>query len=328
VLINSTHKGEIIMELTEIKQSKINKIIQYQHRVGTDADPVCIQAAITDICFNKCLNCNHHLRADKKIISGKSWIEFLSSHKGIESVAYLGGDLMTHPDVNEIMEYHLDSGVSFGMVICGYIPPTVNMRLLSYAKWVRVSLDTVDSDTYKRCRGGVGLSKVLNSISKAKRNGVNTELCITVSRHNINNISEIFDYAISMGIGAEIHPMFGSEFLEKTVKVIDEYEPIFESNGLEFSFFCYSNLKFKRCVAPYYQVYIDTDGDIYPCCASSGDLHTSKSKMTMGNISDWNGFLRNRETHTMKYFACKDCCDNTTRINHVVESNPIKNNFF
>lgn len=316
------------MFIKEIDPAKISKILQYSDRVGTTMDPVCIQAAITDHCFNKCLNCDHHLRDEKKIITGWDWIKFLERHPGIESVAYLGGDIMTHPDLNKIMEYHVRSKTAFGIVSCGYIRPTVDLHLLANVRWYRVSLDTVDPIVYEKCRGGISLQKILGSIDIALSAGIKVGLEITVSKHNKDLIGEVFEYAFEKFIPVEVHPCFGEEFDETTTRIIENYIYKFKANNLEFSFFCYSNFQFTKCVAPYYQIYIDTDGDIYPCCASSGDLQVDKMKTIMGNISDWEGFLKNRSTHKMKYKACANCCDNTTRINYVNENyDPVKNFF-
>lgn len=316
------------MELNKISKKKVSKILQYSDRIGTRMDPVCIQAAITDFCFNKCLNCDHHLREMKKIISGADWVNFLAAHKKIESVAYLGGDMMTHPDLNQILKYHVDNGVAFGIVTCGYIREGVDIELLSNARWFRVSLDTVNPDLYAKCRGGIPLDAVLSSIDQALWAGVNVGLEITVSRYNMGSLEDVFQYAISKAIAVEIHPCFGEEFTHETKQIIRYYEQVFNAIGIEFSFFCYSNFKFKKCVAPYYQIYVDSDGDIYPCCASSGDLYTVKNKRNMGNIAYWESFLDNRENHKMAYKACKSCCDNTTRINYVVESRNKFKNFF
>lgn len=316
------------MNLKEIESEKINKILNYKDRIGSNLDPVCVQAAITDYCFNTCLNCDHHLRKNKKKISGVDWIDFLSNHKLIESVAYLGGDIMTHPDLNEIMEYHVDNNTAFGIVSCGYIPNKTNLHLLSNARWFRVSLDTLNSSLYKKIRGGVELSEILNSIDIAIKEKVNVGLEITVSKYNDRYLRDIFNYAMNKRLAVEVHPCFESIFSPIAEEVIGEYKDRFKEAGLEFSFFCYSNFKFKKCIAPYYQIYIDTDGDIYPCCASSGDLYTKKNELIMGNISDWNSFLENRSNHKMIYKACRFCCDNTTRINYVVENYQKKKNFF
>lgn len=316
------------MNTKDITKEKIEKILRYKKLIGTNADPVCIQAAITDFCFNVCKNCDHHLRADKKVMPVEKWMSFLDAHPGIESVAYLGGDMATYKQLNTLLKYHIDRNILFGIVTCGAFHKSVDTGLLAKAKWIRVSLDTVDSHLYTLMRGGIPVDTVIAAIDRCISNHVPIQLEITVSQQTEHTLVETLEYAIEKKIGIEVHPKFGEEFSDSTKRLLGVYKTIFTNSNLDFQFFCYSNFKFRKCVAPYYQIYVDSDGDIYPCCAASGDLWVQKSRHTMGNIDNWGAFLANRGEHRMTYFACKSCCDNTTRINYVVENFVDKKNFF
>jgi len=299
------------------------KILRYIKRVNTDADPVSIQAAITDYCFNKCHMCDHHLRSNKIFIPAEQWINFLKARTEIESVCYAGGDMMTHPKVNSIMKYHIASKKSFSFITCGYIPPSVSLNLLKKARWIRVSLDSINSEIYTDCRGGIQLSKILHSIDKAVAVGVNVELTITVSEKTKKDLPNLLKYAMLNGFDADIHPVYGSSFKELQIEeLIELWVDYFYSKGLILAPYYHGNIKFKKCNASYYQIYIDSLGNIYPCCTMGGDTELAARMKPLGNISNWNNFLKKRKIFSnsnMLPKECNYCIDRFGEINQIVD---------
>lgn len=53
-------------------KTRFQKIARYKNWVDSDTDPVSIQAAILDACFNKCPMCDHPSR-EQHIISADHW---------------------------------------------------------------------------------------------------------------------------------------------------------------------------------------------------------------------------------------------------------------
>jgi radical SAM protein with 4Fe4S-binding SPASM domain len=315
--------------------NRLFKISKYFNRVKTPSDPVSIQAGITDFCFNQCHMCGHHLRRNKTEIKARRWIKFLSDRHQIESVCYSGGDPMAKKDFNDIMEYHISSGIAFGIITAGYFPSTINLNMLAESRWVRASLDSIDPETYAACRGLMGVEKVLESLKRAKENGVNIELTITVSRKSAPHLPGLFDYAIENNLNADIHPVYGKLFSDfKADGIIADYQKKFKENNLVLAPYAFNHSTTEKCYAPYYQIFIDAKGDIYPCCVLAGDTKENGFCSKLGNISDWYDFLRNREKFSNKKISepgCGNCIARFIEINSAVENNKaliFKKNFF
>jgi len=305
-----------------------NKILRYANRVGKNSDPVSIQASITDYCFNKCAMCNHHKRARKKILNCEDWINFLNSHPKIESVCYAGGDPFTNPYINKIMEHHKESGQAFGFICCGFIPDKVDMDLLEMARWVRVSLDSINPDAYACQRGGLPLDLVLSSINSMIEASVNVELTITVTDINCGDIKELIDYAAENGLCGDIHPAYGTTFAKLGVSWIKQYCEDIKENVI-LSPYSHGDFYFQDCYAPYYQLYIDANGDIYPCCTAGGDTEKAPRMHPIGSIYDWDTFLKNRKKFTGDQPFCQFCLDRFGMINKTIEDNsPFIKSFF
>lgn len=299
------------------------KILRYINRVKTNKDPVSIQAAITDFCFNKCHMCNHHLRKNKTFIPSEQWINFLKKRSKIESICYAGGDMMTYPEINSIMEYHIASKKSFSFIICGYIPHKVSLNLLKKARWIRISLDAINSKIYAECRGGINISKILKSIDKAISTEVNVELTITVSEKSKKDLPNLLKYAVDNGLDADIHPVYGNNFEKLQItEFIESWVDFFNSMGLTLAPYYHGNIKFKKCNASYYQIYIDSIGNIYPCCTMGGDTEIKSRIKPLGNISNWDHFLKKREMFSNSNALptdCNYCIDRFGEINQIVD---------
>ena len=174
------------------------QILSDMARVFTDCDPVTIQAAITDYCFNKCFMCDHYKRENKTYIVLERWLKFLRGLKNTKAIFYTGGDSIMHPQINEIMAEHTKLDIDFGFISSGYIPDSVDLQLLSMAKFFNVSLDSLDDANYEKLRGGIKLNKVLDSIEMALSYGINVNATVILSEQNFHELSDIIIFVMIM----------------------------------------------------------------------------------------------------------------------------------
>ncbi len=316
-------------------KARFQKLARYANRVDTARDPVSIQAAILDACFNKCPMCDHPSRV-QHTIGAKRWIDFLSEHDEIESVCYSGGDAMAHPELNEIMEAHLSLGVSFSFITSGYVPPKIDLELLANARWVRVSLDTIVPEVYKIVRGGIPIAIVLTSLEKLQEARVNVEMTITVGRRSVLTLPETLEWVVKHGYNADMHPQYGLTYkdLGWPRSALDEcVEYARREHGVTFAPYSMGGSGSYKCKAVFYQSFIDSLGDVYPCCVMAGDTGPAAVMAPLGNIDNWPSYLMTRQSFSdllpkERPGECKNCIHRFAIINEFSAINQDSNSFF
>lgn len=296
-----------------ISQERVAKIARYAHEVEGDwrEVPISFQVALTDSCFNRCIGCGHPSRVQTRMPDG-AWIDFLEHLPAElpESVCYSGGDPMAYPYFNKIMQWHVNTGVKFGCTITGYVPKSIDMRLLAKASWIRVSLDAIDSDVYAKVRGKTPLAKVMKSIDDMLEAGVNVELGVTLHPANEDQLPRIKAWAKYKGI--------------KNIDVRYAYpqsNPLWEDVDLETR----AVMPFNTCKAALHQLYIDSDGSVYPCCITAGDTRDGPRARSLGNIfiGSWSKiwaeaivYSKIKRAHLPE--VCRTCCiKRLSEINYV-----------
>ena len=314
--------------------------------------PPSLQIGVTDYCYNKCPMCGHWKRRNKRQLDVGMLIDFLmfAKSKGLESVGYSGGDPFAYKSFNKLMKWHIKNDVAFGVVTAGFVPKWVDMELLLQAAWVRVSLDSVDKKLYDEFRGGsINLSEVLDSIHRMVEAGVRVGIGTTITRHNIEPISRIggiLHYATSNGIQeirfwlvrdhSRISPdptqkkvlsRFLTSSLEHLSTLDTNLETVIESLKPEPEV-----VHFKHCYVTSYQLFIDADGGIYPCCTTAGDTEAAarlapyssiyrKDLKTYWEVVVWPDIVRFSQTAALPD-VCKGECIQRHRIaNRIAEDN-------
>jgi len=296
---------------TTMTPARVAKIARYANEVqgGARRAPVSIQVALTDACFNRCIGCGHPDRVQRRhMVSG--WIAFLETLPALpESICYSGGDPMAYPDFNTVMQWHVDMGIKFGCTITGYVPPTISMELLSHADWVRVSLDAVEEDVYAVVRGKITLEKVMQGIDKMLEHGVNVQLGVTLHPANEGQLPKIKAWAAEKGI-TDIDTRYA----------YPQSNPLWEDVDLATR----EVMPFNTCKAVFHQLYIDSDGSVYPCCITAGDTKDSAMALSLGNIYVdkwayiWREVIRYSEIKKAQLpEVCRTCCvKRLSEINH------------
>lgn len=226
---------------------------------------------------------------------------------------------MAYPDFNNVMSWHINHNVEFGCTITGYVPPFIDLNLLSEAVWVRVSLDAIDPLMYSLVRGKTPLLKVLAGVDDMLAAGVKVALGITLHPDNESQLPKIIAWAETKGI-TDIDSRYAYPQSNPRWKDVD-----LETRGVQ---------PFRTCKASLYQLYIDSDGAVYPCSVTASDTRAQAEGYALGNIFNqpweviWQSVVEYSETTDLPEI-CKTCCrKNLSEINNIAESLPLTKSFF
>lgn len=287
---------------------RLNDVVLEQKRVA----PVYIRIKPTNYCNHKCYYCSY---ADKELglrdsvnrqeqIPWKKMQEVISNIKemGVKAVTFSGGgEPLMYPFITEAMQSVINAGIDLSIITNGQLLRGDKAQVLTNAKWVRISFDSANAETYSRVRG-INLEsfeEVCNNIRQfASIKSENCELGINfVVNHE--NAMQVFD-------AAELVKELGVNHIKFTARVtkdlfeyhapfkIDVIEQIHKAQKLETSKFKVINkyendfdfeLKSHRC---YERCYIN---NIFTVIAANSKVYFCHDKAyvsegEVGDISD------------------------------------------
>ncbi len=208
---------------------------------GERCNPLYIRIKPTNVCNHNCYYChykNPYLTLDEyrpsDMIPREKMLEIVADMQkmGVKAVTFSGGgEPLVYPYITETMEKVLDAGIDLSIITNGSMLKGRNAELLARAKWVRISIDSIDAANYAEIRG-IGenaLPDLLKNIDKfAKIKNKNCELGINfvIGKENYTEIEQV---AVTMkGLGVN-HVKFAPLFSNET----EEYHKNFKDEVIE-----------------------------------------------------------------------------------------------
>lgn len=259
--------------------------------------PPSLHVALTDRCFNHCVTCGHWKRKDKKSIDWghlRGLLEY-GLTAGLETVCFTGGDPFKYPEINSAMGYCIDNGLKFGIVTAGHKPAWVHEDLIKHAEWVRCSIDAT-GENYKKVRGACHASwkSVLESLNRMRAAGCNLQAGITISTANQDYLLRTLKWVYESDLFGEVRTKRVYKHCGQPLHSIDEEAVdraldsvrFWHGANAQLDYRDFSPEPIKHCWAVHYQLFINPDGGIYPCCITAGDTESKHRCKPLGNIYD------------------------------------------
>lgn len=284
---------------------------------GKRTAPIYIRIKPTNYCNHKCYYCSY---ADKELglrdlVNSQDQIpwakmqEIISDIKdiGVKAVTFSGGgEPLVYPYITETMKKVLDAGIDLSIISNGQLLYGERAEILKDAKWVRISFDSADAETYARVRQlpREAFDEVCSNISQfARIKNRKCELGINfvINHENFEQIYNMAKMVKDLGVNhikytARVTKdlfIYHESFKEITIdqirrakaelesaefKIINKYEGDFDSA-----------LVFQRCYDKCYinQIFtvIAADSKVYFCHDKAyvkegvvGDLHDQSFK--------------------------------------------------
>ncbi len=248
--------------------------------------PITADIFLTDRCNNNCEYCNY-VRYEKRngaYISKEEFGEYFEILKkwGIKGLILTGGGEPTaNPDFGEICKILDDDGFSYG------INTNFNIYFRANPRYLKVSLDGWDENSYKRIRGVNKYQEVINNIRryKCEQGGKVGIQQLSTSVEGVYRFYEAHkglnvDYMVYRPVeskGGEYYDEKQTKVASEIVRAVNNIRRIDNRVVLNYKFNMISE-KWQGCEARLAQICVLPNGNIPICC--------NRPKDVVGNIRD------------------------------------------
>ena len=137
---------------------------------------------------------------------------------GVKAVTFSGGgEPLLYPYIEESMQRILDYGIDLSIITNGSLLSGKKAELLSKAKWVRISVESVNDEEYCSIRGikagsFLRLCENINEFSKIKDDSCELGINVVVNECNHAEVYEIAKLMKSLGVNhVKFSPMITNE---------------------------------------------------------------------------------------------------------------------
>lgn len=176
--------------------------------------PIYIRLKPTNVCNQRCFYCcyaDDQAVAERKVskadcIPQDKMREILSdiAEMGVKAVTLSGGgEPLCYPYIEEVLEKIAADAIDLSMISNGQLLKGTKAQLLKNAKWVRISLDSANQETYRSIRGVETFDDVIKNIedfaaikSKTCELGIN----YVINKMNYNQVYDICNIASKIGV--------------------------------------------------------------------------------------------------------------------------------
>ncbi len=181
---------------------------------GERCQPTYIRIKPTNKCNHNCSYChykNAYLDLDEfnpaDEIPREKMLEIVSDMKsmGVKAVTFSGGgEPLLYPYIEETMQAVLNAGIDLSIITNGSLLKGKKAELLARAKWVRLSIESVNDEEYCRIRGiKTGcfeeLCKNMAAFAKIKNDNCELGVNVVVNNENYKEIRQMAELMKALG---------------------------------------------------------------------------------------------------------------------------------
>lgn len=271
---------------------KLNQI-----KEGKRIAPLYIRIKPTNYCNHKCYYCSY---ADSELglrdsvckkdqISWEKMQEIIKDMKdmGVKAVTFSGGgEPLVYPHIVQTMKNILEAGIELSIITNGQLLKGEKAEILANAKWVRISCDSADAETYAKIRkidktAFNELCENIKNFVKIKKEYCEFGINFVINHENANQVYEMAKLMKSLGVNHikfaaritkdlfEYHKSFKElvikqlhqaqqELEDSKFKIINKYEGDFDSAML-------FERKYHKCYIQNLVTTIAADSKVYFC---------------------------------------------------------------
>lgn len=258
------------------------KIYYYLDRVekaerGESINPITCEIDPSNMCQCDCSFCINadYRKKNKEFLDWEVYKQLLQNliKIGVKSITFTGGgEPLTHPKFSEMADSALIAGFEIGLVTNG-----IGLHKIKHPeefKFIRVSLDANDSQTYLQVKKSGEFNKVLFNIKNALLRKATVGLSYVVCKENEHGIEEAQELAKELGVAyIQVKPAWGNGGVYNGYKVKDEKSTIVTKRFIPGN-------SLSCSIAGLVGV-VGATGDVYYCCQQRG-----KDEYKLGSLYD------------------------------------------
>ena len=263
--------------------------------------PIYIRIKPTNICNHRCFYCSYSPEAKnilsetinpKDEIPKDKMMEILGDLRDmkVKAVTYSGGgDPLVYPYITEVLKKTLDSGIDLSMITNGQNLKGENAKILAKAKWVRVSLDSINPETFVKTRRvpEACFHELINNLkefAKIKDKKCEFGINFVVNHINKDEVYEAAKFFKEIGVNhvkftprwieegwADYHAPFKEHVIEQIKKAKEDFEDnegrfnVFDTYENDFSMTGMKERGYTRCWMMQTKPVIAADSNVYFC---------------------------------------------------------------
>lgn len=217
---------------------------------------------------------------------------------GTKSITFTGGgEPIANPNFNKMVDIACDLGFEVGLVTNGVLLDKVNRP--SRFKFIRVSLDASDAETYKLVKGADYFDKVIHNITEALKQNPTVGISYVVGPDNDKNLKIAQTMAHDLGVAyIQFKPAYinGDIYNFRMPNQTDE------------------TIKTKRyklreklpCLIAHLVGVVTADGSVYYCCQHRGKMNFYLGSIAQEQFSEiWKRRLGHKNFDTRQCPMCR-----------------------
>lgn len=190
-------------------------------------NPLYIRIKPTNVCNHNCYYChykNPYLALDEynmnDMIPREKMLEIVKdmAKMGVRAVTFSGGgEPLVYPYIEETMEEILNAGIDLSIITNGSMLKGRRAELLAKAKWVRISIDSINAAKYAEIRG-IGeeaLPCLLNNIeafARIKDKSCELGINFVIGKENYTEVTQVAETMKNLGVNhVKFAPLFSND---------------------------------------------------------------------------------------------------------------------
>lgn len=296
------------------------------------AAPLVAWIELTRACNLPCKHC--YISAGHKRSNELSTAEILAlleqlRSQGVFVVVFLGGEPLLRTDFLTIVRH----ANALGLVISiGTNGTLINQELIDQLPrencFVSVSLDGIE---YQReLRVCSTFEDIRGRLLLLKQNNIPTGVMCVITEYNLDEVEQIFDFAVNNGFyfgstpfspigrGSRYPDLMPTSRLAEQAARLYKRDALHEQEMMAKTGLCFTKI-FQKCYVLSKAtkrefcgtalVYIQSDGDVYPCttCSSVGRFYAGNIRQSTFRDIWENGFKELRSISWDMFSSCKEC---------------------